>query len=302
MAPPIGLGLGLSPVLGGRSNPLGPYAAGNGALPTEKVYDFRRALLFTGAVPVGLVSSHYTYANTSGGVLEMVDSDGVTKAQPHNFAVASEAFDAVYWGKLNCTITANQTTDPDGGTGADLITDDVVDNVHYVQDAISLAPAELLSIGVCAKADTLDWLLLRASFQTGWFDLANGALGTNPSFNLTDGAMTSLGGGWYLCRADTTTLNPTLRIGSTTGDGVVTYAGSGQGIYLWGAFAHLQGMVNNPDRGDEYVPNASLTAAAFMARNGHYVDSQRAGLLFDATDETMSLDEVPGWHLRHSGC
>jgi hypothetical protein len=68
------------------------------------VYDFKRALLFTGTERGDLTSDDYTYANTSGGVLEMVDSDGDTKSQPHNFFLQSSDLTATWLAGGSLTI------------------------------------------------------------------------------------------------------------------------------------------------------------------------------------------------------
>jgi hypothetical protein len=246
----------------GGGGPLARYAADNGALPTVMVYDFKRALLFTNTERGDLTSDDYTYANTSGGVLEMVDSDGATKAQPHNFLLQSS------------DLTSNWLT---GGS----LTIDGEDQVTYTAATADnlrqfvtppVGPTYTYSLDIWSTTDAGEQVQAQL-FVTG---VPNGLLDVTLASEAT---RVSLG-----TETDGGTEITLFRIQNNV-DGLAKV------VHVDNLCLYKSPMVLNPDTGSDLVP--TTTAIAYMARNGHYVDSQRAGLLFDTTDETMSLDEVP---------
>jgi len=87
----------------------------------------------------------------------------------------------------------------------------------------------------------------------------------------------------------TTTLNYDLSPAQDDLD--ADYAGLTEGIYIYGAHLYrsdLGGMVDNPDRGDSYVPTTS--AAVYLPRRGHYVyngqEWTNRGLLLESEART----------------
>jgi hypothetical protein len=241
-------------------NPLSDYAADNGALP-GMVYDFKRAKLFTGTAPVELVSSHYTYANTSGGVLEMVDSDGATKSQPHNFLLQSSDLTASWLTGGSLTIDGEDQVTYTAATA---------DNVRQFVEP-PLGPTYTTSLDIWSTTDAGEQVqaqLIVTGVPNGLLGITLASEATRVSFDTeTDG-----GTGTLLWRLQNNV------------DGLAKV------VRVNNLCVHQSPMVLNPDTGTDCVP--TTTAIAYMARNGHYVDSQRAGLLFDTADETMSLDEV----------
>jgi hypothetical protein len=246
----------------GGGGPLARYAADNGALPTVMVYDFKRALLFTGTERDALTSDDYTYANTSGGVLEMVDSDGATKSQPHNFLLQSSDLTATWLTGGSLTIDGEDQVTYTAATA---------DNVRQF---LSLTPGATYtsSLDIWSTTDAGEQVqaqLFVTDAANGTLDITLASAATRVSFD------TDTAGGTDI----------TLWRMQNNLDGLAKV------VRVDNLCLHLSPMVLNPDTGTDLVP--TTTAIAYMARNGHYVDSQRAGLLFDATDETMSLDEVP---------
>jgi len=80
------------------------------------VLDFDDTYYRTGGTDTDLVSAaNHTRANNA----TMVDSNGLLKWGPHNLLTYSEEFDNAAWTKTNVTVTANATTDPNGGTRLD---------------------------------------------------------------------------------------------------------------------------------------------------------------------------------------
>jgi hypothetical protein len=106
------------------------------------------------------------------------------------------------------------------------------------------------------------------------------------------GTITSLGDGWY--RIYSELVSPTTeRLVLYLDDGTGTsYTGDGvSGVYIRNAHLYrsdLGGMVDNPDRGDSYVPTTS--AAVYLPRRNHHVWNGSAwvneGLLHESEART----------------
>ena len=269
----------VSPLYGLRS-PFGPLIDPHkvqGKRP-PLVLDFDAERYRTGGAEATF-SSAITHAATSNAT--MVDSDGLLKWRPHNLVLRSEEFDNAAWVSVNSTITADAAASPDGSTTADLFVPSTsnVSN-HIVRQSVTLAAAKH-TWSVFAKAAGYDWVRLvhvdgDVATYSAYFDLANGTVGT-----VDAGATATIqdfGNGWYKCSvtpdaAGSASPAQNQFVYAATDDADHIFAGDGtSGVYLWGAHLHrsdLGGMVNNPDRGDSYVPTSS--AALYLPRRGHHV-------------------------------
>jgi len=170
--------------------------------------------------------------------------------QRTNVNIYSEEFDNANWNKTNVTITADDETAPDGNTTADAVVENTTNAAHQVatNDAIGIAGNTKYTASVFLKKGTRDWAYVAMSNfgnfvnnPRAWFDLNNGVVGT-----LDTGAdaatIQDCGNGWYRCTLSTTTVaSPTVGsgviVGCSSGDNVVTYAGTSgaKAIYAWGA-------------------------------------------------------------------
>jgi hypothetical protein len=243
--------------------------------------------------------------HTRASTATMVDSDGVLKWGPHNLVARSEEFDNAFWVKSVGAVggvTANATTAPSG-----TLTADKIENVSggtvdtKVTGPISVA-AKFITFQCYAKAGASNYLMMFIGggvlgLTAGWFNLATGTVGTT-QVNVQSATMTDAGNGWYLCKIVTVDVSG---LGSATGlnvevasaDGVST-ADAGDSIFVWGASAYrfdLGGMVDNPERGDSYVPTTA--SAVYMPRLGHHVWNGTAwvneGLLHESEARTNLL-------------
>ena len=165
-----------------------------------------------------------------------INSSGLVEVCPWNLLQQSETFNTT-WSASNTVVTANQTTAPNGTTTADL----VVDNTNNTSHALTQSVTNL-SVGldyyysIYVKNNNHTWVLLRhdngGTFN--YFNIATGVKGTNTQANST---IENVGNGWYKL---TVPFNVT---GSSSGpefylasaDGTFTYAGTGTGVYIWGA-------------------------------------------------------------------
>lgn len=174
----------------------------------------------------------------------------ITRAQGTNLILQSETFDNATWIKAFATITANNTTDPLGGSTADKLLEDNTFNVHYVsQNITKAASATQYTVSVFVKG-TLgrDWIRLTvgsgANGYSGWYNVTTGIKGTSAisgtGWTYQSHDITSFGSGWYRCNltftTDATTTLSTYFVPATA-DGIATsYTGDvTKGFYLWGA-------------------------------------------------------------------
>ena len=187
------------------------------------------------------------------------DYDPVTKQpkgllieeQRTNLLLQSEAFNDAYWNKVSTTISANNTTSPDGTISADKITEDVANNTHQLSSTtVSVTNGTTYTFSIYAKKAERQYLTFNGSsaFFGGQdfciYDLNSGVItqqGTSGQASITD-----VGNGWYRCLRTipaTATGNSIAAWGisnSSTGGRAPIYTGDGvSGFYIWGAQLEL---------------------------------------------------------------
>lgn len=213
----------------------------------------------------------------------------VIKWAPHNLLTYSEQFDNAAWLRTDCTIDPNATTAPDGTATADEL--DFVGTNDLCRQISAHVPkvGETYTIACWLKAGTASSIDLVILFS-------GGGLGSTTK-------VCSLTNEWQLFTVSKT-------VPSGTPDNVrIRLQSNGAGtVYAWGAHAYrsdLGGMVDNPDRGDSYVPTTS--AAAYLPRVGHHVYNGDAwvneGVLAESESRTNiitgndDLDNATYWNL-----
>lgn len=165
-----------------------------------------------------------------------------------------------FWTLLNSATVHNATIAPDGSQTADLLLDTVANGIHAAQvnPMAQVLPVGQWAVTIYAKASTLNWLWIGGSSggTIAWFNVRDGVLGTvnaglqativpapQPGFTNTPGVTSSpapvvSSTGWYKCTVTGTSTGSTsdrIQFGLANADGVFSYAGTGQGVYLWGA-------------------------------------------------------------------
>ena len=162
-----------------------------------------------------------------------------------NFMDYSENFNQ--WDGVRLFRASGQT-DPNGGTDAYRLTENTDNDWHYifVQDTyIVNGNPGTYTWSVYAKAvsgSNSNWLLLRPFSTTdgaknAWFDLANGALGSESGEGVTR-KITDEGNGWYRCSitAPWTGAPNYYQLMMADGDGATQYQGDGtSSIDIFGA-------------------------------------------------------------------
>lgn len=134
-----------------------------------------------------------------------VNSAGLVELVPYNLVQYSEQFDNAAWSLNNATITANQTTAPNGTLTADTLTANGVSGFHRLiqTTTVRLTTNSTYTTSIYAKKNTNNFIQLVGSgpYLTAdvWanFDLENGVVGSVGA--LTTASIQSVGNGWYRC-------------------------------------------------------------------------------------------------------
>ena len=233
------------------------------------------------------------------------DGKTVAKAEENLFTF-SEQFDNAAWLKSQSTVTANDTTAPDGTTTADKLNETAITAEFQVRQ--SAPTSTTFTASVFAKKSERDKVYIQfvaTSNEYVFFDLTNGTVAGSHLANTSNtasrsSAITSVGNDWYRCSI-TVTLNtasaPSIRIGVS--DTIVSaspaYAGTaGSGIFIWGAQLEQRSAptaytATTTQPITNYIP-VLQTASANTARFDHDpVTGESLGLLVEEQRTNLVL-------------
>ena len=171
----------------------------------------------------------------------------VIKWAPHNLVRYSEDFSGLGWtAQSGTTVTSNQAVAPDGTLTADLVVGSGTSGLFWS------------SAGVPADSNNT---------KAVWLKGVSGG----ETVRLQDPAQTV---GTTTCNLTTEwQLFSLTEIQSNGLAGIWVRDIPAGGIYIWGAHLYrsdLGGMVDNPDRGDSYVPTASRPFGPELVTNGAF--------------------------------
>jgi hypothetical protein len=175
-----------------------------------------------------------------------VNSAGLVELVPYNLLQYSEQFNNAAWSKIASSVTANDTTAPNGTLTADKLVENTATSTHATLQQATTIVGSLYTFSVYVKAaertnvrvsivnsaGTVEFRVF-ANLTTGTFSSAGAGSPTS-----TSASMTSVGNGWYRISAamdaPTTATQGIIYIQNTAGS--TSYTGDGtSGIYLWGA-------------------------------------------------------------------
>jgi hypothetical protein len=168
--------------------------------------------------------------------------DGYTTAKAEeNLLTYSQEFDNAAWVKTGASITANDTTAPDGTTTAELLYP--VSSTCYIAQAKNTNGNPIV-ISVYAKAQNKSVVYLfhynAAGYGAYYLDTSDGST-SSISGSVTTGTMTAtdVGNGWYrfsVYFSSSFGSNANFGIGVSNAKGSITVTpNSTDGIHLWGA-------------------------------------------------------------------
>jgi len=156
-----------------------------------------------------------------------------------NYLERTEEFDNSYWTKYSTSVTANQTTAPNGSNGADKLTENTSTTQHEIGRAFGFTSGITYVVSVFVKSNGRNLQIRGGNTATfpanANFDLSNGTI---QSTSLGTAYIEDYGDGWYRCMVKATaaassTTNVNFRLVNGT---LSTYTGDGSsGVFLWGA-------------------------------------------------------------------
>jgi hypothetical protein len=183
----------------------------------------------------------------------------------HNLCIQSQTIDNASWTKTNTTITADDTTAPDGTATADKAVESNTSNSSFQSTASTTVVGFPYVASVYIKPSNNTWASMFVQQSGGgdgiviWFDVVNGTVGSSAlygtaSWTIGAGSITSAGNGWYRCSLWFITGDTTLTVNvcTATADSSSTRVTSGT-YWAWGA------QVN---RGTTPTPYLATTTAA----------------------------------------
>jgi hypothetical protein len=207
----------------------------------------------------------------------------LVEPQRTNLVLYSEQFDNAYWTKQSTTVTANNTTSPDGNVTADKIVSNAVNDEHLVYYFEPTILNQVLTISVFVKKLNYRYAILRSfttgAYRTSVFDLDNGTI---TSQDLGASTIKSFGNGWY--RISATFTSPLgvfgIQYGFSASTGI-TYNGDGtSGNYAWGFQTEAGSYATS------YIP----TTSASVTRNADVISKTGISSLIGQTEGTLFLD------------
>lgn len=157
--------------------------------------------------------------------------------QRTNLLTYSESFDNAAWIKTEVTVTANNTTGPDGYLSADKIIPTAANASHYA-DRTGIAVSSNGLASVFVKKGEYQRFAIRSYFSGGFaiFDVNTGVIVNSTAVTAK---IENYGNGWYRCSINDTVnanygyqifvlQNTSTSLNSFTGNGI-------DGIFVWGA-------------------------------------------------------------------
>jgi hypothetical protein len=206
-----------------------------------------------------------------------------------NLLLRSEEFDNASWTVTNGSVTADDSSAPNGATSADLLTATATGSYQgRLVQSMSSITAQSYTLSCYAKANNSHFLALRfvdagSGNSSGYFNLLTGQVSyTDTAWTTLSISATDVGDGWYRCvisfSASSTDGSAETWVYPANGlsDNNVT---TGNSIYLWGAQLEQSSTVG------EYVPTTTAAVTVNTTESlGLLVEEQRANLLLQSED------------------
>lgn len=197
------------------------------------------------------------------------------------------------WNFYGVTLSANNTTAPNGTTTADLVTEDAGFSMeYYVYQNVDLGGLVTATFSFYVKPNGRDIIYLQfydtAAVATNtWFDIATGQVLTNQNDSAT---IDDAGNGWFRCSitrsaVDLSGLGSAVTGGLADADNSITYIGDGtSGAWFWGGQLEV---------GDVMTSYKATTNTAVTEDEGSVVQATRTNLLLRSQEfDNASWDKI----------
>jgi len=205
----------------------------------------------------------------------------------------SEQFDNVFWLKNNLTVTANNTTAPDGNNTADKIQDTIGTNIdHIFNYLMSFTSGTAYTASFYVKNVDINYFCIKfmtnafGSIKDVIFNIQNGTV-TRQDSGIT-ASVVNMGNGWYRCIATATATVTTstlygLYVGITNSPTSTAYTSTSiKSAYLWGAQLEAGSYPTS------YIP----TVASSVTRNADVISKTGISSLIGQTEGTIFVEEI----------
>jgi hypothetical protein len=215
---------------------------------------------FTRASDGYYTNSDGTLTNFASGAPRRGDRGVLIEGARTNLCLRSEEFDNGAWTKTDITVTANNTSAPDGATTADLLTEGSAGTASLAKSsAITVVSGSTYTTTVFIKRSAVvQWVRFIAADTggigngvQGWFDIQNGVLGTfstrGTGWTAVSRAITAFANGWYRLTLVYTTgaVTQNILLNSTSADNNATRV-AGSAYWLWGFQDELGAFPSSP--------------------------------------------------------
>jgi hypothetical protein len=228
------------------------------------------------------------------GTFEISGSTPTTITWDPNRITFSSEFNNAAWTKTDTTITADNTTAPDGTTTADLVTEGTAGTAAIITaSSLSVVAGSTIYASIHVKRSAVvQWVRVRLSNNSAtnggnvWFNLQTGTLGNQTNSGTgtaTTGTITALDNNWYKLTATTTidVADTTASFGfaSASANGSATRV-SNSAYWAWGA----------------HLSETALTATT----QGTVVRSQPSGFWVTSPANEANQDLITGQGITSS--
>ena len=231
--------------------------------------DFENEVYSVEGTPSTL-SSYVTHSRS--GNATMTDSDGLIKWAPHNLLTYSEDFDNAAWIKTNTSLSGGTVT-VSSTLGNHRVDFPTFSTTGRITAFLRVAANGYSHVGLREQTSSGAEAVFYLS-GSGSVPYSTAGTGNNLSTSISND-----GDGYYTISLSITAASfTTVRfyvLDSNPASNLNSYTWSGDdssGVILQRGWVHrsdLGGMVDNPDRGDSYVPTTS--SAVYLPRRGHHI-------------------------------
>lgn len=210
----------------------------------------------------------------------------LVEPQRTNLALRSQELDsALIWFTIAATVTANNTTSPDGTVNADKVIATAVTSTHIIlQQPAGSVIGTTSTVSIFAKASGLSNIQIVNNAGGFGFASYNLSAGTASLSSGVSASIQNYGNGWYRCimtYTPTTSGNYNIQIRLADSSGNTTFLGNGvDGVFLWGFQVEAGAYPTS------YIP----TIASSVTRNADVISRTGISGLIGQTEGTVFVD------------